>query len=143
MSQKQAPAQQQTASRRRNVTRLGAGKMFQVMTEVKENFAAANCCDEDFAAHLTEKLGFPVSESSIRTARDGFGIPSYREALAARPPEDPLDRIVPLEAWVAALEASVANLEARVAQLERILANVEQYPDGLIALKTTGLRIGE
>jgi hypothetical protein len=92
--------------------RLSAANRFQVWEITRDTYAQAKLSDKDFAAKLSEQLGYPVADSTIMDARKAFDIPAYRSTIVAGRQNNVLERLAVLEGAVQALIVRVQALEA-------------------------------
>lgn len=88
---------------------LTHAQMFRVMLKTQESFVDSDLTDAEFAEKLSAELGFPVSESSIATARKAFDIPSRKEIRGKIVQTTPEARLAALEAKVAAMDKFLAG----------------------------------
>ena len=107
----------------KQVNRLSAREMYQLTEFVREHYVKSALYDTDFATKATTDLGFTVSDSSVRTARETLGLPSNRD----------VERATRASPDTSALSAQIAKLESAVqAQAER-LAKLETQMHIIVA----------
>lgn len=83
------------------LTRL---QMIQLANRIRDDYTASALHDGEFAAKVTETIGFPVTESNVAGLRRDLGIPSLREVRNRQ------------------IEVTFAE---RLARIERLLARLE------------------
>lgn len=96
-----------TRKRAEMVNKLTDKMKFQLITMVQEEYATSMLSDTGFAEQAGKKLGFPVTEHNVASAREVVGIPSRREVRRGETNYDDLvARVTRLELVVSRLVKS-------------------------------------
>ena len=98
---------------KRTARKPTARESFQLGELVREGYSESGLTDIAFAALASEKLGFPVSPSSVGTARNIFGLPSNRDVARALKTQEPIDLTQVLNE-LHALQQMIVALQRRI-----------------------------
>ena len=91
----------------------------QLLNYIRDNYAAFELSDKDFAAKASQELGFHCSFWNVNQRRELLGIQATAKVMAAKKKATKKKSIAEdLQDYIAALEKRVTSLEFEIAALK-------------------------